>query len=284
MSTLATGGIGSSYDGTMLILFDIDGTLLLTHGAGMQAMQDAGRELYHPRFSIAGADYSGRLDPLIWKQLCEMNGVMFHGTSRDHLGAMGKAALPVHARSSAFDPRASEALAHGTPIATADDDHTRFRRAYEKHLRRRLDNGARVTLLPGVRELLETLRAIKCATLGLVTGNYPETGRLKIDRAGIDYSMFTVFGWGCDGAHRRDLPAAAMHQFHTRHARSIPPEDVIIIGDTPRDIDCAHHNGCRAIAVATGAFSLNELRAHSPDLAVENLSDTVSLVGFMSGS
>jgi phosphoglycolate phosphatase-like HAD superfamily hydrolase len=249
----------------MLVLFDIDGTLLLTHGEGMRAMQDAGRELYHPGFSIDGVDFSGRLDPLIWKQLCEMNGV----ETGPNDGSMR------------VEPGPSSRQLSGQTPANEHDAHARFRAVYEKHLRRRLDNGARVTLLPGVRQLLEELRAMERMTLGLVTGNYPETGRLKIERAGVDFSMFSVFGWGCDGVHRRDLPASAIRHCFEVHRRAVRGEEVVIIGDTPHDIDCAKHNGCRSIAVATGAFSKGDLQSHHPDLAVDDLSDTLTLMRFI---
>ena len=256
----------------MLVLFDIDGTLLLTHGEGMRAMQDAGRELYHPQFSIEGADFSGRLDPLIWEQLCEMNGVGAGDWNRREV-TVGPG--PSSLRSS------GPASGSSGPASSVDDDHARFRAAYERHLRRRLDNGARVTVLPGVREVLAELRAVEGAVLGLVTGNYPETGRLKIGRAGIDFEMFTVFGWGCDGGHRRDLPRTAMAQCRALHKPGLRPEEAVIIGDTPHDIDCARHNGCRSIGVATGAFSMDELREHGADMVVAGLSDTRAVMTFI---
>lgn len=256
-----------------VVLFDIDGTLLLTHGEGMRAMQDAGRELYHPQFSVAGVDFSGRLDPLIWRQLCEMNAV----TLSRRNGEGGPARSVAVSIEGADDASVEAGDDHDVDL---DHDHDRFRRAYAAHLRRRLDSGARVTRLPGVNELLSALQADARVTLGLVTGNYPETGQLKIERAGIDFSMFTVFGWGCDGSHRRDLPAKAMAHCRKVVARQVHPRDAIIIGDTPHDIDCARHNGCRSIGVATGAFSVEELREHGADMVASDLSDTHALMEF----
>jgi len=224
----------------MLILFDIDGTLLLTRGQGMLAMQDAGRELVGPHFSIDGADYSGRLDPLIWRQLCEINGV-----------------------------------------ADADGLHDAFRAAYLANLKQRFDDGAAVEILPGVAELIGGLQAEDEITLGLVTGNYPETGQLKIETGGLDFEVFTVFGWGSDGDHRRDLPRVAIERYEATNGGRIDRERVVIIGDTPHDVDCARHNGCRSLAVATGRFALDDLREHRPDHAVESLADTAAVLDWL---
>jgi phosphoglycolate phosphatase len=220
------------YDTPMLILFDIDGTLLLTRGAGVQAMRDAGRELFGERFTVDGVEFSGRLDPLIWRDLAMHNGV-------------------------------DDAELHHEP----------FRAAYRRHITRRLTEQPTAFSLPGVAALIEELQ--RCAdevTLGVLTGNYPETGRLKLERAGLSPDVFTVAAWGIDGPTRRDLPPIAFRRYHEHHARTIEPERVVIIGDTPHDVDCALHNGCRALGVATGAFSTGELLDAGAHHAMENLS------------
>ncbi|MDY7109353.1 MAG: haloacid dehalogenase-like hydrolase [Planctomycetota bacterium] len=225
----------------MLILFDVDGTLLLSRGAGMQAMIDAGRELFGDEFTFDTVEFAGRLDPLIWSAAAERNRV-----------------------------------------ADTSENHARFRAAYGRHLRARFATNPTAQLLPGVAELVERVCAIDGLTPGLLTGNYPETGRLKLETAGLDPSRFVVCAWGDDGPQRRDLPAIAMRRFEEATGRRPDPPEVIVIGDTPHDIDCAHVNGCRAIAVATGpVYSLEELRAHEPELALGNLSDTEGIVQWM---
>lgn len=225
----------------MLLLFDIDGTLLLTERAGVRAMQEAGRALHGESFSLEHVDLAGRLDPLIW---------------RDGLASAG--------------------------LVPDEELHTRFRAAYADALGRRLRAHPTARTLPGVLALLELLRGMEDTTLGLVTGNYAETGSIKLRAAGIDPVWFPVTAWGADGDHRRELPRVAMQRF-TRHAgRPIPPERVVVIGDTPSDIDCAHANGCLAVGVATGpSFSLEALRAHGPDLLLEDLSDPEGLLGWL---
>jgi phosphoglycolate phosphatase-like HAD superfamily hydrolase len=224
----------------MLILFDIDGTILLTQGAGVKAMADAGRELYGAHFTVDGVEFSGRLDTLIWHDLTRINNV-----------------------------------------SSSDAHHDRFRETYGRKLAERLQANPTAKLLPGVKELVHEIAALDHATLGLLTGNYPETGRFKIRSAGLDPEVFKVNAWGCDGRSRRDLPPLAMERHMKITGRRVGAEDVVIIGDTPHDIDCAHAHGCRALGVATGAFSVADLRSAGADLAVDNLSETPALLRWM---
>jgi phosphoglycolate phosphatase len=224
----------------VLILFDIDGTLLLSHGAGTQSMLAAARELFGEHMTLDGVEIAGRLDPLIWGMAARANGV-------------------------------PDTAAH----------HDRFRAVYAGHLSRCLASGHRVELLPGVADLVGALAARDGVTLGLLTGNYPETGRLKIEAAGLDPDLFRVAAWGDDGDSRRDLPAVAMERYRRLAGRPVDPQDVVVIGDTAHDIDCARAEGCRSLAVATGPYTRQALAAHEPDLLVDDLSDTPALVDWI---
>jgi phosphoglycolate phosphatase-like HAD superfamily hydrolase len=224
----------------MLILFDIDGTILITKSAGIHAMRDAGRELFGKHFTIDGVEFSGRLDSLIWKDLTRINNV-----------------------------------------DNSQVEHDRFRTAYGRHLTRRLTTNPTAMLLPGVKDLVHELVDVDHATVGLLTGNYPETGRLKIQQAGLDPDLFRVAAWGIDGQTRRCLPPVAMKRHEHLTGQVLRGDEVIIIGDTPHDIDCAKANDCRSIGVATGAFSLDELQQSGADLAVETLADTQAVLRWM---
>lgn len=224
----------------MLILFDIDGTLLVTQRAGTQSMLAAARELFGDHFTFDGVAVGGRLDPLIWADVARANGIE--------------------------DPAAH---------------HDRFRATYLRHFQERLARDPTVTALPGVTELIEALLQEPDTCLGLLTGNYPETGRMKIEAAGLDLDSFAVAVWGVDGAHRRELPVVAMERYATHTGRTIEPRDVVIIGDTLHDIDCARANGCRSLAVATGVCTAAELAAQEPDLLVADLSDTPSILAWV---
>ncbi|HWB19258.1 MAG TPA: HAD family hydrolase [Phycisphaerales bacterium] len=224
----------------MLVLFDIDGTILLTQGAGIKAMHDAGRELYGEHFSTDGIDFSGRLDPWIWGELARINNVK-----------------------------------------DAEAQHETFRAGYRKHLTRRLAERNTAKLLPGVRELVEHLNGCGEAAIGLLTGNYPETGRLKIQHAGLDPDVFTVGAWGIDGKKRSDLPPVAMQRHHERTGHLLEGERVVIIGDTPHDVDCAKAHGCRVIGVATGWTKVDELKKCGADVAVPTLEGLEEIVAWI---
>ena len=90
-----------------------------------------------------------------------------------------------------------------------------------------------------------------------------------MEQAGFDTSRISVRSWGDAGLHRRDLVPHAMKQAQLKRP-ALKPSQVVVLGDTPKDIDCAHHHGCRCLATATGAFSVEELSEADvvfPDLA-----------------
>lgn len=221
----------------MLVLFDIDGTLLSGSGVGMRAMEAAGRELFGTRFACGDIHFAGSLDGDIWRRLAVTNAI------RD------------------------------TP-----ERHDTFRTTYVQCLERRLAAGDPVQPLPGVASLLDRLAALDGLALGLLTGNYEESGLLKLEAAGIDPQLFEVGAWGTDGETREDLPLVARERFRRCTGRRVDFERIVIIGDTPRDIECAKANGCRSLAVATGIYSVEELSPHNPDHLVESLTATDDLL------
>ena len=226
----------------MLVLFDIDGTLITSRaevqdggsrdGVGTASMVEAGRNLYGPHFTLEGIEIAGRLDALIWRDAAARNGVN-----------------------------------------NPEGEHDRFRAEYARILQARLRAGAPVRLLPGVRQLVNEFARIEQLTLGLLTGNYPETGRMKLEAAGLKTSVFKIGAWGCDGDSRRALTTVAIRAFREQSGSEIDRQSVVIIGDTPHDVDCAKAHGCRALAVATGAFDMAQLRSAGADLVVPDLSD-----------
>lgn len=209
-----------------LLLFDLDGTLLLSSGAGRRAMEQAGKDVFGEEFSLAGMSIAGGLDPIILRRAVEDMG------------------------------------------ATLDDRlHAEFRAAYTEALTLELRT-AHTYSLPGVAHLLERLRDRQDVAVGLLTGNYQETGRLKLTRAGLDPEDFNPTIWGDQAATRPALVRLALEG-----ATSLEPTGVIVIGDTPHDVNCAKVNDCRSVAVATGSFTLEELSDAGADLALVDLSD-----------
>lgn len=224
----------------MLVLFDIDGTILLSGGAGVRAFLRSCDDIFQMETADDRKRFSGGLDPLIFRDLCAMHGV-----------------------------------------EDWERHHDTFRERYRVALEQTLSEPGVVTPLPGARELVHAVDAHDRATLGLVTGNYPETGAFKLRTVGLEPTRFEVAAWGSDGNHRRDLPRVAMERYRAKMGREIDPAEVVVIGDTPHDVDCAKHNGCRVIGVATGLFSVDELHACGADLAVPNLADTATLLAWM---
>jgi len=135
--------------------------------------------------------------------------------------------------------------------------------------------------MPGVAELITELSRLEDCTLGLLTGNYPETGRIKVAAAGLDPDVFIIGAWGGDAPTRRGLPPVAMRRHVERRQRAIEPRRVVIIGDTIHDVDCAKHNGCRALAVATGGDTYETLSETAPDLLMRDLSDTAAVLSWL---
>jgi phosphoglycolate phosphatase-like HAD superfamily hydrolase len=128
--------------------------------------------------------------------------------------------------------------------------------------------------MPGIPELLDRLEADSGVVLGLLTGNVAEGAALKLRSGGLDPARFRVAAYGSDAAHRPDLPPIAI-----RRATSIfghPPggSDVVIIGDTPADIACGACVSARAVAVATGSYSVADLAACAPHAVFEDFRDT----------
>ena len=228
------------YSPPMLVLWDIDGTLLRTHGAGSRAMDAAGRELLGPQFSLARVDLAGQLDSAIWLDACQRNGVA-----------------------------ASEELME------------RLRAAYTRQLRETYEREPPPERLHGAASLCASFASHRGVTQGLLTGNYSATGRIKVHAAGYDLDQFQVCAWGSDAESRRALVPVALARYEELHGRAIDPKQVTIIGDTPRDVDCARASGCRSIAVATGRFSLADLLAEEPDLALQDLRDTARVLDFI---
>jgi phosphoglycolate phosphatase-like HAD superfamily hydrolase len=142
--------------------------------------------------------------------------------------------------------------------------------------RRITGNGVKFfEVLPGVRETLQALAEHPRYESALVTGNIKPMAQLKMELVGLDH-FFTLPGaFGDESHNRRDLPARAAERIRNHLQMDLAPEQFIVIGDTPNDIDCARHFGARAVAVGTGRFySREEMAACEPDALLADLVDT----------
>lgn len=221
-----------------LVLFDVDGTLMLSGGAGFRAMKAAAAELFGADFRWDGIVVSGHLDPLIFAEAAALNGLDDN---------------PRH--------------------------HESFRNRYLEGLRGELErNPAQVRIMPGIHEGISRLRTGGTATLGLLTGNYSEAIPLKLAAISLEPSWFEVTAFGDEAPSRRDLAGLAIAKYSRRLGSPVEPKRVVVVGDTPRDIDCAHAHGCFAFAVATGAYDTSELTEAGADLVVADLANPLPLL------
>ncbi len=134
-----------------------------------------------------------------------------------------------------------------------------------------------VTVLPGVHTLIAELAVRNDVFLGLVTGNVADGARLKLGSAGL-WHHFPVGGFGSDHEVRNELPQVALDRASRHWGRAFNGRESVIIGDTPRDMECARAVGAATVAVTTGRFSSAELRAAGADSVLPDLSDTAATV------
>ena len=134
-----------------------------------------------------------------------------------------------------------------------------------------------VTVLPGVRALVGALAARDDVFLGLVTGNVEGAAMLKLRSAGL-WERFPVGGFGSDHEARNELPAVALRRAAAHWGRPFRGEHAVIIGDTPRDIECSRAVGAATVAVATGRFSAEDLRDAGADRVLAGFADTRATV------
>jgi phosphoglycolate phosphatase-like HAD superfamily hydrolase len=226
----------------VLLLFDVDLTLVNARGAGQLAMRTAGERVCGQGFCFEGVSFNGRLDPLIYADAT--------------VKCIGIDAPGLHNAFREAYTRELRRLIH--------------------------DNGHTIEALPGIPALIDTLRKRANerddVMLGLLTGNYAETATLKIEAAGLRRDWFTLGCFGDEAESRPGLAALALRRYE-QATRMVPdPPRVIVIGDTPHDVACAKAHGCTAFAVATGRVSADELRDAGADYVVNDLTDPAPLL------
>lgn len=219
-----------------LILFDIDGTLVDTGGAGSRALNLVFEEIFSIKDAFKGINMSGKTDTQIIKE-----GLKVHNLLCD------------------------------------DKIITNIIELYLKTLSREINNDRKRTM-PGVKEALHALSYNNNSYyLGLLTGNIEQGARIKLSV--FDLNQYFPFGaFGSDDEDRNKLLPYATKRFQLIHSREIDYGNCIIVGDTPRDIDCAKPYGAYCIAVATGYYSSSRLKDAGADAVMEDLSDTEQFI------
>jgi phosphoglycolate phosphatase-like HAD superfamily hydrolase len=228
-----------------LVLFDIDGTLVLTGGAGIRAMNRACEELVGHGQALANIPVAGRTDRIILTDVVTQAG---HSVDDGLL--------------------------------------VRLRDRYIEHLREEIERPGRTqdvaapgargglkAIMPGVRELLDTLAQRDDVFLALLTGNFEAGARIKLEHFDL-WRYFRCGAFGDDSADRNDLVPFAVRRARQSGAPDLAPEHILVVGDTPHDVACARAVGAMAVAVATGGSTADDLRRHGADIVFQDLRRT----------
>ena len=156
---------------------------------------------------------------------------------------------------------------------------TRFRDVYLDHLRAELQRpGPRKGMMPGVRPLLDTLQQRDDVYLALLTGNYEEAACQKLEYFDL-WRYFPCGAFGDDAPDRNGLLPKALTRIRECGGPSVEAREAVVIGDTPLDVECAAAGGARSMAVATGRYNVDALRAAGADVVLEDLSDLDAVLG-----
>jgi phosphoglycolate phosphatase len=224
-----------------LILFDIDGTLVLTGRAGWRAMNKACADVVGHDTAMDGVEFAGRTD---WSILAD---VMRN---------------------------------HGKPFDRPLLD--RLNRRYVAHLAEeiQLPGSGVKDVMPGIRELLAVLQERDDVALGLLTGNFREGARIKLEYFDL-WKYFPYGAFGGDSANRNDLVPVAVQRAREAGLAEIEPSRVIVIGDTPNDIECARVAGATPVGVATGSYTVEQLTQTGADIVFKDLSNTQAFLDLL---
>jgi phosphoglycolate phosphatase len=217
---------------TKLILFDIDGTLVLTGGAGGRAMARAFEDVFGLQHGMASISMAGRTDAWIVAQLAANHG-----------------------------------------LACTPDLFMRFHDAYIEHLLKEIHKpGPQKGILPGVRAVLEAVAEHGGAHLALLTGNFERGAQIKLEYFDL-WRYFPAGAFGDRTHDRNSLLDMALARVTAAGGPSVAPAETVIVGDTPLDVAVAVAGGARSLAVATGSYDVEALRASGADVVVEDLMD-----------
>jgi phosphoglycolate phosphatase len=224
---------------TRVVLFDIDGTILLSSGSGRTAMESALVEHFGTP-GPASYRYDGKTDKLIVRETMRLQGIT----------------------DAEIDARMDAVLAR-----------------YLENLEAAFASGGRrAYTLPGVHALIDEVERADDLVLGLLTGNVEAGARAKLGAVSLGFDRFVVGAFGSDHEERPQLPPIAQARASALLGYEVRGDQLIIIGDTPADVHCGRGVGARAIAVATGGFTVDELAAHEPAATFTDLSDTVRVL------
>jgi len=232
----------------LLVLWDVDNTLVDADGAGQRLYQHALDEMYGLRLPKAPRSFAGRTDSAIVREVLELAGVPDPELQVGPFQAfMTAKALDLFA-----DVRARGRALPGAAAAVA----------------------ALASALPG-GQLYQSL----------LTGNIPELARVKLMAVGLtEHIDLSIGAYGDISAVRADLVDVARSKAAARHGADFGGRATVLIGDTPSDIEAAIASGASSVGVATGEFTLAELITAGADFGLPDLTDTRNVVESVLGA
>jgi len=225
----------------ILLLFDLDATLVRTGGAGMRAMNQAFAEIMNWPNALAEISPAGRTDPSI-----------AHEISRKH---------------------------RGHEMTTQELERVFSR--YLELLKEKICQTDNYRVLPGIQSFLEGTAGSREYLLGLGTGNLEAGARIKLEPAKLN-RFFSFGGFGSDAVERADILRIAIQRAEANVQMKITSEQVVVIGDTPHDVEAGKTIGAKTIAVATGPYTAHQLAVFEPDLVLADFREKSALDAFFS--
>jgi phosphoglycolate phosphatase len=220
---------------TKAVLFDIDGTLINTGGAGARSWSWAFERLHGMPADIATSTSAGMTDPDV--------------ASRTFEAVLGR--------------------------APSDHELARLFAWYVYRLQHEVEISEGYRVLGGVVETLSRLME-RSVVLGIVSGGLEGSARIKLERGQLN-RYFPVGAFGTDSRDRHEITRVAIARVSMMHGRDIEPSDVIVVGDTPLDVDAAKAVGATSLGVASGAYPVDELRRSGADFVLASLEEPFPL-------
>ena len=226
------------------VLWDVDGTLLRTNGVAQRAFDVAAEHVLGRPAGLHEVRMSGKTDPLIALEILAFAGVAEEEARR---------LLPdVLARLEA-------------ELAEAE------------HLVRQQGR-----VLPGVAAVLAELHDDPAVVQSVLTGNTAANAAVKLRAFDLDRWIDVEVGaFGSDRHERDELVPVALERVERLRGRTMGPDDVWVVGDTPRDLACARAGGARCLLVATGQFAVDELEELGPDAVLADLTNAGAVVDLL---
>ncbi|MGH9070788.1 MAG: HAD family hydrolase [Acidimicrobiales bacterium] len=139
-------------------------------------------------------------------------------------------------------------------------------------------------VLPGVEAVLEDLAGRPGVVSSVLTGNIAPNAKLKLGAFGLDRWLdLEVGAYGSDNIDRRALVAISVHRVTRLRGLAVTPDEVWVVGDTPRDLEAARSGGAHCVLVATGGYGIEQLETLGADATISDLSDTDQVVALLTG-